>query len=139
MKAMLVPVGEMPRPIDVEGLEGLQRAVGGSVQSCDWIFGDRPAVYVSESGKFFKEPNRAIYATDADNGSKRWDGSIIKSGDLLDILYGDFVCIGFECETGEDRDITQEEAEKVMKRFGTNESIDSGIVEALRIKLGLAL
>ena len=45
------------------------------------------------------------------------------------------VCIGFDPETGEDRDIAAEERERVTKRFGSRESIESGYLEALRIQL----
>lgn len=38
-------------------------------------------------------------------------------------------------ETGEDRDITPEERERVIKRFGSRESIASGDLEALRVHL----
>ena len=136
MKAILVPVDGLPRPIEVEGLKGLQEAVGGYVEPCSWIFGDCPAVYVNEEGKFNgSEPNRAIYATAADEGFVKWDGSIVHEGDVLDIIYGDFVCIGFDPETGEDRDVTDEEAERVRERFGTLRSLDSGWMEALSIQL----
>ena len=136
MKAMLVPVDGLPRPIEVGGLKGLQKAVGGYVEPCSWIFGDNPAVYVNEEGKFNgSEPNRAVYATAADEGCVRWDGGTVHEGDLLDIIFGDFVCIGFDPETGEDRDITDEEVAKVKARFGTLWSVESGWAEALRIRV----
>ena len=136
MRAILVPVGEMPRTIEVEGLRDLQRAVSGPIEACSWIFGDEPAVYVGEESKLGGfEPNRAIYATAADEGCARWDGTTVHEGDVLDIVYGDFVCIGFDGETGEDRDITEAEAARVMQRFGTAWSIESGWAEALRVRL----
>lgn len=39
------------------------------------------------------------------------------------------VCVGFDPETGEDRDITPEECQRVMERFGNAESIASGPIE----------
>ncbi len=45
------------------------------------------------------------------------------------------MCVGFDPETGEDRDITSGERERVVERFGSRESIASGYLEALRIQL----
>lgn len=136
MKAIIIPVGAMPRTIDIDGLKDIQRAVGGNIELCSWVFNDQPTVYVNEEGKFTCEPNRAVYATEADEGCVRWDGTKVKRGDLLEILFGDILCIGYDPETGEDRDVTDEEIKRVQERFGTIRSIDSGLIEALRIQLG---
>ena len=135
MKAMLVPVGGFPREIEVEGLKDLQKVVGGCIEPCSWVFGDAPAVYCNEEGKFTCEPNRAVYATKAEEGRVKRNGTTIREGDLLEVLYGDFVCIGFDGETGEDRDISDGEIERVRERFGTLRSIESGWMEAVLIKL----
>ena len=137
MKAILVPVGAMPRAIEVDGLKDLQAAVGGCIEPCGFVFGDEPTVYVNEEGKFSCQPNRAVYATEADEGAVKWDGSTVRRGELLDVLFGDFVCVGFDPATGEDRDITEAEAKRVMERFGTARSIDSGLIEVMRIQLGM--
>ena len=136
MKAMLVPCGEMPRIVEIDGLEDMQKAVGGFIEPCPWVFSDKPSVYVNEEGKFTCPPNRAVYATEGDEGNVRWDGSKVKRGDLLDVLYGDILCVGFDAETGEDRDITDEEVECVMRRFGTRRSIESGMLEVLCVQFG---
>ena len=60
MKAIIVPVGEMPRAIEIDGLKDMQRAVGGLVEPCPWVFGDRPSVYANEEGKLDCSPNRAV-------------------------------------------------------------------------------
>ena len=138
MKAILVPVGTMPREIEVDGLAELQKAVGGNIEPCWWVFNDKPAIWVNDEGKFTCEPNRAVYATDAQAGAMRSDGTTVKAGDVLDVIYGDFVCIGFDAETGEDRDITDEEAQRVRALFGTAKSIESGWLEVLRIRLAHA-
>ena len=135
MNAILVPVGGMPRLVEIDGLKDMQRAVGGNIELCSWVFDDQPTVYVNEEGKFTCEPNRAVYATEADEGAMKWDGSTVKSGDLLEILFGDILCVGYDPETGEDRDVTDEEIKRVRERFGTLRSIDSGWMEALTIKL----
>jgi len=137
MKAVLVPVGKMPEVVELDdgNLRSMQDAVGGRIELCSWVFGDEPAVYVNEEGKFACEPNRAVYATEADAGRVRWDGTVVEEGDLLDILFGDFVCVGYDPETGEDRDVTEDEVSRVMARFGTRWSVESGWAEALRIKV----
>ena len=76
-----------------------------------------------------------MYATEADEGCVKWDGSKVKRGDLLEILFGDILCVGYDPETGEDRDVTGEEISKVMARFGTRWSIESGWAEALRVRV----
>ena len=137
MKAILVPVGAMPRTVEIDGsLKSMQEAVGGNIELCSWVFNDQPTVYVNEEGKFTCEPNRAVYATEADEGCVKWDGTKVKRGDLLEILFGDILCVGFDPETGEDRDVTDEEIRRVNERFGTVRSIDSGLIEVLRIQLG---
>lgn len=45
------------------------------------------------------------------------------------------VCAGFDPETGENRDITDEEAQRVMECFGSDESIESGGLELIRTML----
>ena len=135
MKAILVPVGGFPRTAEIDGLVDMQKAVGGNIELCSWVFGDAPTVYVNEEGKSTCEPNRAVYATEADEGAAKWDGTTVKSGDLLDILYGDILCVGYDPETGEDRDVTDEEVARVRERFGTLRSLDSGWMEALTIQL----
>ena len=57
----------------------------------------------------------------------------VAEGELYSIVFGDMVCVGFDPETGEDRDITDEEAQRVMERFGSVESIESGADEHLRL------
>lgn len=137
MKALLVPVGGYPLPIDIEGLSDLQQAVGGTIDAVGWVFDDAPELYVNDEGKFRCAPNRAVYATEDDAGRRKWDGSETKEGELLDVIFGDFVAIGFDPDTGEDRDITEAEAEKVVARFGSSRSIESGLVEAMRIGAGV--
>ncbi len=134
MKAMLIPTGGYPREIEVCGLKGLQEAVGGAIDACGWVFDDAPTLYVNDEGKLACPPNRAVYATEREAGAISWDGSTVREGDLLDIICGDFVAVGFDPEAGEDRDITEEEAARVAERFGTPESVMSGLAEALRIR-----
>ena len=136
MKAIIIPVGAMPRTFEIDGsLKSMQEVVDGNIELCSWVFNDQPAVYVNEEGKYACEPNRAVYATKADEGCIKWDGSKVKEGDLLEILFGDVLCVGYDPETGEDRDVTDEEIRRVNERFGTAWSIESGLAETLRIRL----
>ena len=60
---------------------------------------------------------------------------VVEEGELYSIVFGDMVCVGFDPETGEDRDITDAEAERVMDRFGSDESIMSGGFELIRMMM----
>ncbi|ACV23059.1 Domain of uncharacterised function (DUF3846) [Slackia heliotrinireducens] len=131
-RALLIPVDDAPRPVDVDGLRDLQRLVGGDIEAVGWVFDDAPTIYVNESGKFDGlPPNRAIFA---EHPGTRWDGSPIRVGDLLDVLYGPIVAVGFDPATGEDRDINDAEAARIMSRFGEN-SIGSGLLATLGVRL----
>ncbi|MBQ9042264.1 MAG: hypothetical protein IJ111_05545, partial [Eggerthellaceae bacterium] len=59
----------------------------------------------------------------------------VAEGELDSIVFGDRVCVGVDPETGEDRDITDAEAQRVMERFGSDESIMSGGLELIRTML----
>lgn len=103
LRVMWVPAGEAPRTVHIEGdeLMGLQKLVGGPIESASWMFGDDMSVYVNAEGKTTCEPNRAVYM----------------GGTLVDIIFGDFVCCGFDPDTGEDRDIADEQEAMVRERF----------------------
>ena len=89
MKALLIPVGEEPREIEVEGLADLQELVGGHIDAAGWVFDDSPALYVNDEGKVNGMlPNRAVYVTEKEDGCQKWDGGAWAEGEVLDILYG---------------------------------------------------
>lgn len=146
LEVMVVPVGGLPYrktlEVDTRGsfLHGLQACVGGPIEPAGYIFGDAPSVYVNEEGLLtasLDTANRAIYATRemAEMGylSQMDYSHAVEEGELYSIVFGNMVCVGFDPETGEDRDITDTEAERVMERFGSAESIESGAVEYLRL------
>lgn len=136
MKAILVPVGEMPRKIEIDGLADLQKAVDGHIEPVSWYFSDEPTIYVDEEGKYTKRPNRALYATEETAQMFSTESRKYEPGEVVDILFGDFVAIGFDPDTGADRGLTDEEEEKVMAAFGNQNSIDSGIIEMLLMNMG---
>ena len=107
-----------------------------------YLFDDAPTVYCNEGGKLAGSgcrPNRAIYATEAmanaGYASPSDPSRAVRPDELYDIVFGDMVCVGFDPETGEDRDITTEECERVIERFGSCESVESGYLAALHIQL----
>lgn len=130
--ALLIPVDDVPRPVDVDDLHGLQRLVEGSIDVASWVFGAGSGiiVYLNDTGKFTQPPNRAVFA---DREGTRWDGTPIHAGDLLDILHGPIVCIGDDGEGG-DADLTDEQVEAVMSRFG-EDTIGSGMLAAMGVRL----
>lgn len=135
MKALLIPVGEEPREVEVEGLADLQELVGGTIDAAGWVFDDSPTLYVNEEGKVNGMlPNRAVYVTEKEDGCQKWDGGTWAEGEVIDILFGPIVAIGFDPRTGEDRGITPEDAGRVRERFsGSVEADNSGAIEYLKI------
>lgn len=135
MKALLIPVGEAPREVEVIGLADLQALVGGCIEPAGWVCENSPTLYVNDEGKANGMlPNRAVYVTAEEAGSRKWDGGVWEEGEVIDILYGPIVAIGFNPATGEDRDITPEEADRVRERFsGSVEADNSGAIEYLNI------
>ena len=107
-----------------------------------WLFDDEPAGYCNEEGLLgatFLDANRAVYATKAmeEAGflSQLDFETPVREGDLYTIVFGDMVFCGLDPETGESRDITSEECERVRERFGGAESIRSGTAELLSLAL----
>lgn len=146
LEIMVIPTGGLPYRKTLEAdargsfLHGLQACVGGPIEPAGYIFGDTPAVYVNEEGLLtasLDTANRAIYATRemAEMGylSQMDYSHAVEEGELYSIVFGDMVCVGFDPETGEDRDITDAEAERVMERFGSDESIMSGGLGLIRM------
>lgn len=146
LEIMVIPTGGLPYRKTLEAdargsfLHGLQACVGGPIEPAGYIFGDAPAVYVNEEGLLtasLDTANRAIYATRemAEMGylSQMDYSHAVEEGELYSIVFGDMVCVGFDPETGEDRDITDAEAERVMERYGSDESIMSGGLGPIRM------
>ena len=148
LEVMVVPVGGRPYRKALEAdrdggfLRGLQACVGGLIEPAGYIFEDAPAVYVNEDGLLgasLETANRAVYATKrmAQMGyiSQVDHSRAVEEGELYSIVFGDMVCVGFNPETGEDRDITDAEAERVVDRFGSDEPIMSGGIELIRMMM----
>lgn len=131
-------------PEDREGLEAsylgaFQREVGGNVEAYNVLWGDQPSLYVND--EFFLsglQPNRAIYAN-AQMEEERYLSivdckSVVKAGDLYGVIFGTFIAVSYDPETGKPRDISIEEWLKVCAEFAGIRSILSGCVEATKLK-----
>ena len=146
MKGMLIPVDGEPKEIDIEQdnegstLDSLQRLVGGNIEPFDVIFGDGISVYVNEEGLFTCPPNRAIYATKhmEDTGylSQMDFSTPVKQGELYSILFGDLVAVGFDMDTGDNRDLTPDEIDRVTAYFTDVSKPGSGLREVIAIQNG---
>lgn len=79
-------------------------------------------------------PNRAVFVPEDRVGSRKWDGGTWAAGEVIDILFGPIVAVGFDPLTGEDRDISDEEIQRVKERFSGSVAADnSGAAEYLRM------
>ncbi|RDB64296.1 hypothetical protein C1878_00025 [Gordonibacter sp. 28C] len=149
LNVMIAPVGRAPYDktlaADEHGgfLRALQSCVGGHIEPMDYLFDDAPAVYCNAEGKIGSslfEANRAVYATremaEAGYASPSDPDRAVVEGELFDVVFGDMVCVGFDAETGESRDVTEAECARVVERFASPDSIGSGRREVLRILLG---
>ncbi len=146
LEAMIVPVDELPRDITLEAdekgsfLAAMQRCVGGPIEPMEFVLDDAPTVYCNEEGKLdavSNPPNRAIYATrevaEAGYASPSDYGRPVREGEVIDIAFGDMLCVGLDAETGESRDIAPKERARVMERFGSAASVASGLHEIMRV------
>lgn len=121
-------------------LDDLQRLVGGNIEPFDVIFGEGISLYVNEEGLFTCPPNRAVYATkgmeEAGYLSMMDYSSPVKEGELYSILCGDLVAVGFDFETGENRDLSVDEMSRVADYFTEVSKPGSGIEEVIAIRTG---
>ena len=104
MRVVLVKPMEEAKVVDIEPtLANYQKIVGGFIETV-YPFDDPVVVVCNDEGKFFDEPNRALYDD---------------SGKLYDIIYDTF----FVCGLGEEDfdELTEELAEKYRKRFERGE------------------
>ena len=122
------------------GEHDLQRLVGGNIEPFDVIFGEGISLYVNEEGLFTCPPNRAVYATkgmeEAGYLSMMDYSSPVKEGELYSILCGDLVAVGFDFETGENRDLSADEMSRVADYFTEVSKPGSGIEEVIAIRTG---
>lgn len=107
-------------------LKDLQQRVGGYIEPFDALF-EGVTLYVNEDGISQCEPNRLIVAT-----QYMADKLHIKHGSPVAVLYGNIIAVGFDPETGENRDLTDNEANQVREYFHQLSKPGSGVMAALR-------
>lgn len=95
---------------------------------------------MNEEGLYNCPPNRAVYAThgmeEAGYISQIDYSHTVKEGELYTVLFGDLVAVGYDPETGEDRDLTDNELRTVSDYFTKVSAPGSGFREVLAIQSG---
>ena len=149
IKVAVVEPGRDPylKELEPEGPEGradsylgaLQSEVGGNVEAYGVLWDDEPLIYVNEEFLFNgSKPNRAIYANDHMEEERYLSQmdytSPVKAGDLYGVLFGTFIAVSYDPETGKARNISMEEWLKVCETFAGVRSILSGMLEVRRIR-----
>ena len=130
IKGVIVPVNGAAEPCEVQSsLRGLQAAVGGNIEAYDGLFGDDMTIYVNDMGKLTQTPNRAVYARADDPYGN-------DEGELVEVLYGPVVVVGFNWETGESIGLTERQVDEVVSYFTDTSMPGSGAVEAAKLMLG---
>lgn len=101
MKVLMVEPGKMPHETEIEsGLEALQKAVGGNIQTV-YPYMDPVAIVCNDEGKLMGLPlNRALYDD---------------SGNMYDIVAGNFLIVGLGEESFSD--LSPDLMEKYSEQF----------------------
>ena len=138
INGILIPEDGEPRRVALEtdgrGLMGdaLSRLVGGCFDTLPIVI---PGV------DLWVGPNRAIYATRAmeERGclSQIDYRHVPAEGELYTILHGPIVALGFDPDSGASVSLTEEQAETVTEYFTETSPAGSGLLENLRLRLGL--
>ena len=146
VRALVIPVGGEPYTVllqkDDEGscLDSLQDIVGGCID----IFG-APVVegvdlYMNDEGIYCCMPNRAIFTTpemERDGYLSQFSTSeVSREDELYAVLFGNIVCVGYDEETGECRNLTEDEECRAWSYFTEVSRPMSGIAAVQAIKDG---
>lgn len=141
IRAVLVPVNaecrEIELPIDENGSCGtaIKKLVGEKVTNVseelpDKSLGDAVCVYVNAEGRAACPANRAIWATqemaDEDLQSPFTDQTVV-AGDPADVLYGDFVVVGYDPYEGTECSLSDKEVQDVVDLFSGRGGPYSGV------------
>lgn len=141
IRAVLVPVNaecrEIELPIDENGSCGdaIKELVGERVTNIaqelpDKDLGDAVSVYVNADGRAACPANRAIWATQemADEGCESpLTGQAVEAGYPADVLYGDFVIVGYDPYEGMECSLSDSECEDVKAMFSGRSGPHSGV------------
>lgn len=146
VRALVIPVGGEPYTVllqkDDEGscLDSLQDIVGGCID----VFGasviDGVDLYVNDEGIYGCVPNRAIFTTpemERDGYLSQFSTSeVSREDELYAVLFGNIVCVGYDEETGECRNLTEDEECRAWSYFTEVSRPMSGIAAVQAIKDG---
>ena len=141
LRVVLVPVNakcrEIELPIDEDGSCGpaLKRLVGERVADVsdelpDKTLGDAVCVYVNAAGMSACPANRAIWATQEMANAGRispFTGDVVEAGDVADVLYGDFVIVGYDPYEGAECSLTDAECKDAIDLFSGRSGPYSGV------------
>ena len=113
MTILLVPPGQQPKKITIDGtLAAMQRIVGGPIQAV-YPFEEPVALICHEEGKLLRLPlNRALRSPD--------------TGEIYDIIAGDFFLCAAPPDSEHFESLTDDQLERYAQIFRTPEMFLSG-------------
>lgn len=128
-----------PEGHEASYLSAFQREVGGNIEAFGGLWDDEPLLYVNEESLLNgSQLNRAIYANDhmeKEGYLSQMDyKSVVKAGNLYGVIFGTFIAVSYDPETGKARNISIEEWLKVCETFAGVRSILSGALEVMKLQ-----
>ena len=148
MKAALISYDDV-REVDLKtnsagsAYAAIRSAVeGGFVEPFNALYGASITLYVNDNGiAEGQQPNRAVYANERMQEMRYLSMmapasfKAVRKGDLYTVLFGPIVAVGYNPDTGADRDLEPEELETVMRDFGDGAPMGPGSgLEALLVR-----
>ena len=148
MKAALISYDDV-RDVDLKtnsagsAYAAIRSAVeGGFVEPFNALYGASITLYVNDNGiAEGQQPNRAVYANERMQEMRYLSMmapasfKAVRKGDLYTVLFGPIVAVGYDPDTGADRDLEPEELETVMRDFGDGAPMGPGSgLEALLLR-----
>ena len=148
MKAALISYDDV-RGVDLKtnsagsAYAAIRSAVeGGFVEPFNALYGASITLYVNDNGiAEGQHPNRAVYANERMQEMRYLSMmtptsfKAVRKGDLYTVLFGPIVAVGYDPDTGADRDLEPEELETVMRDFGDGAPMGPGSgLEALLLR-----
>ena len=145
IQAVLVPVGQDPVAIEIDGTRDIMSHVGGIIEEASGYLPPDAlpfnlSMYVNDEGLYSCQPNRAFYATESMEHEGYYsaiDGKPVVSGLPSSLLFGNIVITGFNPETGEDISLSAGELMDAMNYFQRDSPRGSGREVALIVQNGL--
>lgn len=128
-----------PEGHEASYLSAFQSEVGGNIEAFNGLWDDEPLLYVNEESLFNgSQLNRAIYANDhmeREGYLSQMDyTSPVKAGDLYGVIFGTFIAVSYDVNTGKPRDISIEEWLEVCATFAGIRSVLSGALEVMKLQ-----